>query len=184
MLTAFLPPVAGGLRLRPLSLSRHPARAPSAHRFVSARSVPHAAMRTGILVSGGGRSLENICARVAAGKLVGIDVSVVVASKMTAGALDKAARFSVPTRVVRPRDFADSDSFSDAVSAVMDEFRIDLVVLAGWLHFYRIPERYAQKVINIHPSLIPAFCGKGYFGHHVHQAVVRAVAPASGLSSL
>jgi phosphoribosylglycinamide formyltransferase 1 len=119
------------------------------------RALPTASLRAGVLVSGGGRSLENICERIANGRLTGIDVSVVVASKQTAGALDKAARFGVPTRVIRPRDFVDTDAFSAEISAVMDQYQVELVVLAGWLHFYHIPDRYTHRVLNIHPSLIP-----------------------------
>lgn len=128
-----------------------------------------------ILVSGGGRSLENICERIERRMLTGCQVSVVIASKNTAGAIEKAERFGIPTRVVRFKDFErSSERFSDALSVILDEFGVDLVVLAGWMHFYLIPPRYEGKVINIHPSLIPAFCGKGYFGHHVHEAVVRS----------
>lgn len=128
-----------------------------------------------VLVSGGGRSLENICERIERRALTGCRISVVIASKYTAGAIEKAERFGIPTRVLRFKDFARStERFSDAISAALDEFGVDLVVLAGWMHFYFIPSRYEGKVINIHPSLIPAFCGKGYFGHHVHEAVVRS----------
>lgn len=58
------------------------------------------------------------------------------------------------------------------LGGLQDDFEVDLAVLAGWMHFYKIPERYMTKLINIHPSLIPAFCGKGYYGNRVHQAVV------------
>jgi Formyl transferase len=131
-------------------------------------------LRTGVLVSGSGRSLENICQRIQVGRLTGIDVNVVIASKASAGALKHADRFGIEYRVIRPVDYdPDSDQFSDAISRVLHEFRVDLVVLAGWMHFYRIPDEFANKVVNIHPSLIPAFCGKGYYGHRVHEAVVR-----------
>jgi formyltetrahydrofolate hydrolase len=135
------------------------------------RKVP---LRTGVLVSGSGRSLENICQRIEDGRLTGIDVNVVISSKASAGALEHAQRFGIESRVMQPRDYeSDSDKFSDAISRVLNEFRVDLVVLAGWMHFYRIPDQFMNKVVNIHPSLIPAFCGKGYYGHRVHEAVVR-----------
>lgn len=140
-----------------------------------------AALNTGVLVSGGGRSLENICARIADGRLTGLSVSVVIASKKTAGALARAEKFDIPSRVVRPRDFDhDSDRFSEALSTVLDEFQVDLVVLAGWMHFYRIPDRFSERVVNIHPSLIPSFCGKGFYGHYVHQAVLDYGAKVTG----
>jgi phosphoribosylglycinamide formyltransferase 1 len=132
-------------------------------------------VRTGVLVSGGGRSLENICERIEAGSLTGISIDVVIASKASARALQRARRFGIETRVVQPGDYGhDSERFSDAVSGVLNSFNIDLVVLAGWLHFYRIPVHFVNKVLNIHPSLIPAFCGKGFYGHRVHEAVVSA----------
>lgn len=130
-------------------------------------------VRVGILVSGGGRSLENVCERIANGTLKGLDICVTIASKKTSGAIARAQKFAIPTKVIRMRDHdGHTESFSEAVSTVLDEFNVDLVVLAGWMHFYLIPDRYAGKVINIHPSLIPAFCGKGYYGRHVHEAVV------------
>lgn len=132
-----------------------------------------AVLRTGVLVSGGGRSLQNICERIEHGSLTGVTVSVVVASKSTAGALARAERFGIQTRVLEAKDYAkDTNDYSDAISNVLDEFKIDLVVLAGWIHFFMIPKRYMHKVINIHPSLIPSFCGKGYYGDRVHEAVV------------
>jgi folate-dependent phosphoribosylglycinamide formyltransferase PurN len=130
-------------------------------------------VKAGVLVSGSGRSLQNICERIEAGRLTGVKVSVVIASKASAGALDRAQRFGIQTRVLKPKDYgSDVEIYSNAITAVLDECHVDMVVLAGWLHFYAIPDRYAGKVINIHPSLIPSFCGKGYYGHRVHEAVV------------
>lgn len=129
-------------------------------------------VRIAILVSGGGRSLQNILDLITNGRLTGCNVCLVIASNKSAAALQRAAVSDVPTRVVRLRDYEGSDEFSEGVSKVLDAFEVDLVVMAGWMHFYRIPTRYDGKVINIHPSLIPAFCGKGYYGHRVHQAVV------------
>lgn len=132
-------------------------------------------LRTAVLVSGGGRSLENLCERISTNELTGVQICVVIASKKTAGAVQRAERFNIPVRVVRMKDHAgDSGRFSDAVTAVLVEHNVDLVVLAGWMHFYQIPDTFAGKVINIHPSLIPAFCGKGYYGHLVHEAVVSS----------
>lgn len=145
------------------------------HRVIrSSMSTRGTRTKIAVLVSGGGRSLENVCEKIDAGTLTGCEVSLVIASKKTAGAIEKAERFGIPTRVLRLKDFERStELFSDAISNVLDEYDVDLVVLAGWMHFYLIPSRYEGHVINIHPSLIPAFCGKGYFGHHVHEAVVR-----------
>lgn len=125
-----------------------------------------------ILVSGGGRSLENICEKIDDNHLTNVRVSVVISSKETAAAVNRAQRRDIPTRVLRKKDFETIDAYSDAISKVCDHYQVHLVILAGWLHFYRIPDRYIGKVLNIHPSLIPAFCGKGFYGHKVHKAVV------------
>lgn len=133
-------------------------------------------MKVAVLISGSGRSLENLCERINAGTLTGCNISLALASKKSAGGIARAENFGIPTRVLRLRDFDDnSEQFSDSISNLLDEFAVDLVVLAGWMHFYLIPPRYEGKVINIHPSLIPAFCGKGYYGHRVHDAVVSNI---------
>lgn len=149
---------------------------------MSGISITSSPKKLAVLVSGSGRSLENICERIDRGALTGCQVSLVIASKSTAGAIQKAERFGISTRVLRFKDFEKSIGlFSDAISSVLDEFGVDLVILAGWMHFYHIPPRYEGKVINIHPSLIPAFCGKGYYGHYVHQAVVSSSVPVTRL---
>lgn len=130
-------------------------------------------LRIAVLVSGSGRSLQNLCEKVHSDHLRGCEISLVIASKPSAGAIQRAENFGVPTRVVRQKDFnGNIEAFSDAISHVLDEFQVDLVIMAGWMHFYQIPTRYDGRVINIHPSLIPSFCGKGYYGSRVHEAVV------------
>lgn len=132
--------------------------------------------RLAVLVSGGGRSVENICERIQNGQLCGCRVCVVVCSKQNAKALDRISRFEIPTRVVRLADHSKNvEKFSIAVSDVLDTFNVHFIIMAGWMHFYRIPDRYLSRVINIHPSLIPAFCGKGFYGARVHEAVVRSI---------
>lgn len=129
--------------------------------------------RLGVLVSGGGRSVENLCQAIVNGKLVRCEIAVVIASKNNAGAIERVKPFGVPTHVFRPIDYdKDTARFSDAISTMLDQFSVDFVVMAGWMHFYLIPDRYLSKVLNIHPSLIPSFCGRGYYGSRVHQAVV------------
>lgn len=143
---------------------------------MSIKTARNSPLKIAVLISGGGRSLENICERIEAGTLTGCEISVVIASKKSAGGIQRAERFGIPTRVLRMRDFDNNtELFSCKVSNLLDEFSVDLVVLAGWMHFYLIPPRYEGKVINIHPSLIPAFCGKGYYGQRVHDAVVSAL---------
>lgn len=128
--------------------------------------------RLGVMASGGGRSVENLCELIDRGKLKRCEIVMMIASKSNAGALERVQRFGITTKVMRPRDYDDSSSFSQAISSVFDDFAVDFIVMAGWMHFYVIPDRYLSKVINIHPSLIPSFCGKGYYGDRVHKAVV------------
>lgn len=126
-----------------------------------------------MLVSGGGRSLANLCERINNESLRNVSICAVIASKKTAGGISVAESFGLPVHVVREKDFEKGTSgFSDAITAIADKYSVDIVVLAGWMHFYTIPDQYLGRVINIHPSLIPAFCGKGYFGNRVHAAVV------------
>ena len=128
--------------------------------------------RIAVLVSGGGRSLENICEKIEEGNLKNVTVAVVISSKESAGAVSKARRRNIPCHVVNRKRYSSKEEYSDAISSVCDDHKTDLIVMAGWLHLYLIPLRYAGRVLNIHPSLIPAFCGKGFYGDKVHQAVV------------
>lgn len=128
--------------------------------------------RLGVMVSGGGRSVENLCELIDKGKLKRCEIVMMIASKSSVGALERVQRFGITTKVMRPRDYDDSSLFSQAISSVFDDCAVDFIVMAGWMHFYVIPDRYLGRVINIHPSLIPSFCGKGYYGERVHKAVV------------
>ncbi|KAJ8908792.1 hypothetical protein NDN08_005496 [Rhodosorus marinus] len=137
-------------------------------------------MDIAVLLSGGGRSLENVLQKIESGDLAGVNVKCVLASKKSAGGLGKAESRGIPTRVLTPKEFDTEEEFSDAITSSLDEFGVDLAVLAGWMHFYRIPDHYLGKVVNIHPSLIPAFCGKGYYGERVHRAVLDFGAKITG----
>lgn len=130
-------------------------------------------LRAAVLVSGGGRSLSNLCERIESNLLSNVSICVAIASKKSAGAIDIAKGYKLPVRVAIAKEYSGrADEYSCAITDILDEFNPDLVVMAGWMHFYRIPAHYTGKVINIHPSLIPSFCGKGYFGDRVHRAVV------------
>lgn len=120
-----------------------------------------------IFVSGGGTNCENIIRHFAA--VDDINVRLVVSNKPGVGAIDKAQRLGVPVRVIDKAGMADQQ----AVGALMDEYDIDFVVLAGYLLMapgYLI-DRYERRMLNIHPALLPKFGGKGMYGHHVHEAV-------------
>jgi formyltetrahydrofolate-dependent phosphoribosylglycinamide formyltransferase len=136
-------------------------------------------LRLGVLLSGGGRTLENILDRIRAGRLPA-EVALVIASRPNIRGIDigKAAR--VATHLVRPKDYATVEAYSGAMVRLLDAARIDLVCLAGFLSYWIIPERYVGRVMNIHPALLPAFGGKGMYGHNVHEAVLARGCKVSG----
>jgi formyltetrahydrofolate-dependent phosphoribosylglycinamide formyltransferase len=136
------------------------------------------ACRIAVLISGEGTSLENLCERIDAGA-VPAEVAVVVASKKSAGGLARAERRGIPAHAVPRREHPDVDAFNDALHAVLDAYAVDLVALLGFLSPFET-RGFAGRVINVHPALIPAFCGKGYYGHRVHEAVLAAGVKLSG----
>jgi phosphoribosylglycinamide formyltransferase 1 len=129
------------------------------------------------LVSGGGTTLQNLIDRVAAGTL-SAQIAGVVSSKADALGVTRADRAGIPVTVLRgkPR----SDTFADETWAAVRAFRPDLVCFAGWLHLLPIVADFRHKVLNIHPSLLPAFGGKGMYGEKVHKAVLDYGAKVSG----
>ncbi|MCC7168876.1 MAG: phosphoribosylglycinamide formyltransferase [Planctomycetes bacterium] len=135
--------------------------------------------RLAVFVSGGGRSLENLVVRERDGRLHA-HVAHVVSSSAHAGAIGRCAKLGVPSSVLRRRDHASDAEFENALYALLERERIDLVVLAGYLAHFPLRPAYAQRVLNIHPALLPAFGGKGFFGHHVHEAVLAAGVKVSG----
>jgi formyltetrahydrofolate-dependent phosphoribosylglycinamide formyltransferase len=136
-------------------------------------------LRLGVMLSGGGTTLLNLLDRIDRGTL-DAEVVVVVSSLSTAKGREHAQRRGIPTYVVRRKDFASTEAFSDAVSAHLDAARVDLVCLAGFMVMWQVPERYLGRVMNIHPALIPSFCGRGMYGHFVHEAVVAKGVKVSG----
>jgi len=136
-------------------------------------------LRLGFLVSGGGTTVANVHARIEAGTLPA-EIAVVIASRPGTKAIDRAASWGVPHAVVPRKECADSEEFGRRITAILDEHEVGLVCLAGFLSLYPIPPQYRGKVLNIHPALIPAFCGKGYYGRRVHEAVVAAGVKVTG----
>jgi len=137
------------------------------------------ALRLGVLLSGGGRTLENFLEHIRAGTLPA-EVAVVIASRPDVRGLEIARAAGVAAHVVRPRDFATVAACSDALVHLLDEARADIVCLAGFLSYWIVPDRYIGRVLNIHPALLPAFGGKGMYGHHVHEAVLARGCKVSG----
>ena len=133
-----------------------------------------------VLLSGGGTTLQNIIDRGDAGTLDAV-VRVVISSRADAYGLERAKNHGIPSAVIPSRKYKnDVDGFSKAIFSEIDEYSADLVVLAGFMCLLEIPDRYLGRVMNIHPALIPAFCGKGKYGHFVHEAVLEYGAKVSG----
>lgn len=127
-----------------------------------------------VLVSGGGTTLQNLIDRVTAQTLP-VEIAAVVSSRADAYGVTRAERAGLPVVVVEP-----GAEFSERVFAAIRSFTPELVVLAGWLKLLRIPSDFENRVLNIHPSLLPAFGGKGMYGRRVHEAVLAAGATQSG----
>jgi phosphoribosylglycinamide formyltransferase-1 len=136
-------------------------------------------LRLGVLLSGGGRTLENILEHIRAGSL-SAEVAVVIASRPGIRGIEVGKAAGASTHLVRPKKYPTVEAYSGAMVRLLDEARVDLVCMAGFLSYWIIPERYAGRVINIHPALLPAFGGKGMYGHHVHKAVLERGCKVSG----
>ncbi|MGB9820007.1 MAG: phosphoribosylglycinamide formyltransferase [Pseudothermotoga sp.] len=130
-------------------------------------------LNVGVLVSGNGTNLQSIIDKSETGELPA-RVVVVISNKSDAYALQRAKNHSIPSYVVRPRDFVDQVSYEQKMIDILNTHRVELVVLAGFMkilssHFV---QAFSGRIINIHPSLIPSFCGKDFYGMKVHQAVI------------
>lgn len=136
-------------------------------------------IRLGVLISGGGTTLLNFLQAVEAGELAA-EVSVVISSQAECRGVERAREAGLQTHIVERGAFQDVADFSHAIFDRLDAARVDLVTLAGYLALIQIPERYQHRVMNIHPSLIPAFCGKGFYGHHVHESAIQRGVTVSG----
>lgn len=136
-------------------------------------------VRLAVLISGGGTTLLNFQEEIAAGRL-NAEIPLVIASRDDCAGVHRAAAAGLPVRVISRRSHSSTAAFSDAVFDAVREHDVDLVTLAGFLCLLTVPPDFAYRVLNIHPSLIPAFCGRGYHGRHVHEAAVRRGVKVSG----
>lgn len=136
-------------------------------------------IRLGVLLSGGGTTLENFFTHIDEGDLNAV-VTVVVSSNSKAYGLVRAQNRLVPRYVENRKKYDSLEAYSDAITHRMKAAGADLVLMAGFLQLYKIPAEYEGRVMNIHPALIPKYCGKGFYGHHVHEAVVSAGEKESG----
>jgi phosphoribosylglycinamide formyltransferase-1 len=135
--------------------------------------------RIAVLLSGSGTSLENLLERIDEGKVPG-EVCVVVASKANAFGLERARRREIPALAVSRKEHPDVVGFNDALHAALAPHEPELVLLLGFLSPFETRGRYDGRALNVHPALIPAFCGKGFYGHRVHEAVLAAGVKLSG----
>lgn len=140
---------------------------------------PHSPLRIVVLLSGGGTTLANLLQEISAGRLDCL-VAGVVSSNSAARGVEIAQNAGLPTVVIERRAFPSVETYSDAIFAWCREVQPHLVVMGGFLKLVRIPPDFEQRVVNIHPSLIPAFSGHGFYGHRVHQAVLDYGAKISG----
>lgn len=131
-------------------------------------------VRIGVLVSGGGTNLQTLIDAQKAGKIQNGEIRLVVSSKADAYALERARQAGIETQALLRRDYEDTEQYSEALIEALQRREIDLVVLAGFLTITsdRFVEVFRNRIINVHPALIPSFCGKGVYGLHVHEAVL------------
>lgn len=132
-------------------------------------------LKIAVLVSGGGTNLQAIIDAVADGGIKDTEITAVISNNRNAFALERAKKAGIEALVVAPKDYEDRAQFNQALLGTLNSLKVDLIVLAGYLVV--IPEAvidaYPNKIINIHPSLIPAFCGTGYYGLKVHEAALK-----------
>lgn len=139
-------------------------------------------MRVAVLVSGGGSNLQAILDAKARGELPQADLCLVLSSSADAYALERAAKANVPGEVCSPKDYADRSAYTDALIRILDEYRVEAVVLAGFMFMLapQFAEKYENRALNVHPALIPSFCGPGYYGLKVHKYALDAGVKVSG----
>lgn len=139
-------------------------------------------MKIAVLVSGGGTNLQAIIDKIADGTITNTEIALVIANNEGAYALERAAKAGIPAECISPQNYESRDEFNVALTNRLVESGVDLVVLAGFL--VNIPPmmvgKFPNRIINIHPSLIPSFCGKGFYGLHVHEGVLARGVKVTG----
>lgn len=139
-------------------------------------------LRIAVLVSGGGTNLQAVMDGIDNGGIHNTEIAVVISNNRKAYALERARSRNIPAECVSPKDYGDREEFHRALLDRVDAYHVDLIVLAGFL--VAVPpamvKAYRNRIINIHPSLIPSFCGKGYYGLHVHEAVLARGVKVTG----
>ena len=136
-------------------------------------------LRVAVLISGGGTTLVNFNTAIAAGRLHA-EIPLVIASRPGCGGIAKAEAAKIPCEVVVRKNFSSVTEFSNVIFDHCRRVKADVVALAGFLSLVRVPDDFLGRVMNIHPSLIPAFCGQGFHGHRVHEAALERGVKVSG----
>lgn len=139
-------------------------------------------LKIGVMVSGGGTNLQAIIDAIGNGLITNTEIRVVISNNKNAYALERTKQAGIEAVCLSPKDFPDRNAFNQAFLSKVDEYDLDLIVLAGFL--VTIPaamiEKYRNRIINIHPSLIPSFCGVGYYGLKVHEAALQRGVKVTG----
>ena len=136
-------------------------------------------IKLAVLISGGGTTLQNFIDKIDAGEL-NASIEVVITSSRKAHGLERAKQAGIPACVVRRKDCPTLAAFGEANFEIICKYKADLVCLAGYLKLIPIPDDYDGRVMNVHPALVPAFCGDGFYGHAVHGGVLDYGAKVSG----
>lgn len=139
-------------------------------------------LRVGVLVSGGGTNLQAVLDAMDCGSITNAELKVVISNNRNAYALERARNHGIPAFCISPGDYTGREEFYEELLLKIDEYCLDLIVLAGYL--VTVPaamiQKYKNRIINVHPSLIPSFCGKGYYGLKVHEAALARGVKVTG----
>lgn len=132
-------------------------------------------LKVAVMVSGGGTNLQAIIDAVESGRITNTELVAVISNNKKAYALERAQKAGIRDIVVSPKDYAEREEFNHALVETLDSLEVDLIVLAGYLVVLppEMIDRYENRIINIHPSLIPSFCGTGFYGLKVHEAALE-----------
>ena len=123
--------------------------------------------------------MVNLAEYIEQGKL-DAEIVTVISSRSNVAGVERAKELRCEPHIIRVKDFPDVEEFSSQIAGILNEAKVDLVCQCGWLCYWKIPDRHENKVLNIHPALLPAFGGKGMWGHHVHEAVLKKGCKVSG----
>ena len=139
-------------------------------------------MNIAVLVSGGGTNLQALIDAQNGGKIKNGEIKLVISNKADAYALERAASVGIPTALVIKKDCGSQEAFENAIMSKLTEYQIDVIVLAGFMAILseRFTSAYPRRILNVHPSLIPSFCGKGFYGLHVHEAALAKGVKVTG----